>query len=96
MASHDDSFQKTYEKILIIKNTGESEARNIEIMFNKTPHSEYHGVAQRSRNPIPNIGPHSEIKLYLTDRNLPHSLDLLIKWDDDYEYHRKHPTTLTK
>ena len=97
IALHDGKiFEAKYEKVLVINNEGDSEARNVEILIDKVPLSEHHAVVARSKDAITKIAPYGTIKIGLKDRRLEHSFVVSVIWEDDYKANNTYQTTLTK
>ena len=103
ISSHDENKPEgIYEKALVIKNRGESEARNVMIFIEDKntieliPHNIHYAVVESSRNKISTIDVDSEVRIYLEDRKLPRSFDIKILWYDDSGEKRELQTTLKK
>lgn len=78
-----------------IRNSGETEARNIQILLDEIPLLE-HPAAPKGQS-LPNvIGPNSEISFYLALAfGSPTPSGVMIAWDDDSGARRLYRTTLT-
>ena len=88
-----DYGQRNYR--LVIENTGDCEARNVELRMDGKPFDE-HQVAVSGDSKISHIGPHSHATrlLGLTLKCAP-PFDFEASWEDDSEEAGHYQTTLT-
>lgn len=88
--------ESKYVKLLILHNEGESAARNIEVLIDEIPITKHDAVLERSRDDIPIIAAHANVRIGLKDKKLPHSFVIEISWDDDTDKKGNFKTTLKK